>query len=275
LIDSPEQSASATTVTAVKLPNHSARPSVKHETSNIMKFSFDTKRTIRNYQTFIKAAFCAGVVAIGAQSAFAQADTKPAEDQPPIILNKPADPAGKGIAAPGGVLVTAPDEEIIIDTKPRFRDEPDSPDAPPTVRRKIKIEKGDKRIESDVEQRLARMERMIERLAERENDGTFAFNDQQFGRLQKDLNRATREADIAVKRLELEHPEMGKNFTFEHKIAVAGSAKTQRKALEAQRKALQKQMEAIDKRLESLKDEANDERESESSKENSTNSDKR
>jgi hypothetical protein len=241
-----------------------------------------------------KAALCASITALAAaQTSFAQADIKPAEELPPtIILNKPAEPtveleAGAGaeggrirlkpakIAGPAGVVIAAPDEEIIIEGKP------ESPDAPPTPRRKVKIEKGEKKIEGDMEQRLARMERMIERLVEREKVGAFAFNDKQFGKLQRDLDRATREADIAVKRLEKGHPEFGKNFTFEHKIAVAGSAKAQRKALEAQRKALQKQMEAIDKRLESLEDDADEdgaekseEQESESSKESSTSTDK-
>ena len=256
-----------------------------------MRFSFNSRL----------AAACAGMFALGAaKTSFAQADTKPPEELPTIILNKPAEPvveletdvaAENGrirlkpakIAAPAGVIIAAPDDEIIIEGNPDINGDPDSPDAPPTVRRKLKIEKGDKKIEGDIEQRLARMERMIERLVEREKVGAFAFNEKEFGKLQRDLNRATRDADIAVKRLEKGHPEFGRNFTFEHKIAVAGSAKAQRKALEAQRKALQKQMEAIDKRLDSLKDEADEngdgaeklkEQESESSKESSTNTDK-
>ena len=254
-----------------------------------MRFSFTSRL----------AAACAGMFALGAaQTSFAQADTKPPEELPTIILNKPAEPvveletdvaAENGrirlkpakIAAPAGVIIAAPDEEIIIEGKPDINGDPDSPDAPPTVRRKLKIEKGDKKIEGDLEERLARMERMIERLVEREKVGAFAFNEKEFGKLQRDLNRATREADIAVKRLEKGNPEFGRNFTFEHKIAVAGSAKAQRKALEAQRKALQKQMEAIDKRLESLEDEADsdaaeksEEHESESSKESSASTDK-
>jgi hypothetical protein len=260
-------------------------------------------RGTRGYRNVSRAALCAGIVALGAaQDSFAQADAKPPEEKPTIILNKPAETAAKldndagpgrvrldfgndsTTAAPAGVLVTAPDEEIIIEGKPKIGGGPDSPDAPPMVRRKVKIEKGDRKIEGDVEQRLARLERMIERLTERETEGAFAFNDKQFGKLQKDLNRATREADIAVKRMEKGNPEFGKNFTFEHKIAIAGSAKAQKKALEAQRKALQKQMEAIDKRIESLKDAADDdgdvreekseEHQSEISKESSTSSDK-
>jgi len=264
-----------------------------------MTLPFDAVRQPREFSTLRISAACTALAAISiAQSSFAQPDTKPPEDQPPIILNKPLDPAMDSesdmivepgriqlkpakIGAPAGVIIAAPDEEIIIEGAPKIDGKPESPDAPPAIRRKIRIEKGDKKAEADIEQRLARMERMIEKLVEREKVSAFAFNDKEFSRLQKDLNRATREADIAVKRLEKGHPEFGKNFTFEHKIAVAGNAKAQRKALEAQRKALQKQMEAIDKRLESLEnapDEDNNEKleehESEVTKESSTTTEK-
>jgi hypothetical protein len=266
-----------------------------------MTLSFNARRDTRtNSRIGIAALLAAMTVLASTQSSFAQSDAKPADDQPTIILNKPADPAVEinadvlvepgqiclkplNIAGPSDVVIAAPDEEIIIEGKPKLGGGPDSPDAPPAIRRKLKIEKGERK-EGDIEQRLARMERMIERLVERESVGAFAFNDKEFSRVQKDLNRATREAEIAVRRLDKGHPEFGKNFMFEHKIAVAGSAKAQRKALEAQRKALQKQMQAIEKRLESLEDEGDDddengseklqEEESQSSKESSTSSDK-
>jgi hypothetical protein len=73
--------------------------------------------------------------------------------------------------------------------------------------------------------------------------------------VQKEVDRAAREADVAIRKFHFAHPGGEDNFVFEHNIAIAGSVKAERKALEAHRKALEKQLEAIDQRLEKLDDE--------------------
>ena len=102
---------------------------------------------------------------------------------------------------------------------------------------------------------MERLERMIEDLSEhdrpRRKDAPFEYEQKEFGRVQKEIERAGRDAEIALKRLR-KHPRTENDFVFEHKIEIAGNAKMQRKALEAQRKALEKQIEALNRQLQSL-----------------------
>ena len=155
--------------------------------------------------------------------------------------------AQKGkISAPPGVIIAAPDEEIILETasgKPRVE-----------INKKVRAGKAD----SDIERRLERMERLIENLVEndhmlRKNAPVVAFNGKEFAKVQKDMDRAMREADMAIRKM----PKPVKNdFNFEHHFSFKGDGKNQRKVLEAQRKALQKQLEVLDRQLESLDQEA-------------------
>ena len=144
------------------------------------------------------------------------------------------------VAAPPGVIVAAPDEDIILETAP----------GKPRVQLKKNAEG---KANVDIERRLDRMERMIENLVEndrmnRKNGPVVAFNGKEFEKLQMDLDR------VATLR---KAPKLGKDdFNFEHHFSFKGDGKNQRKVLEAQRKALQKQLEVLDRQLESLDQEA-------------------
>jgi hypothetical protein len=175
------------------------------------------------------------------------------QDLPPadVIADAPVEidvdtqikaPKPARIAAPPGVIIAAPDEDIILETapgKPRVE-----------INKKVRTGKAD----SDIERRLDRMERMIETLVEndrmnRKNGPVVAFNGKEFAKVQKDMDRAMREADIAIRKM----PKIGKDdFNFEHHFSFKGDGRNQRKVLEAQRKALQKQLEVLDRQLESL-----------------------
>ena len=150
------------------------------------------------------------------------------------------------ISAPPGVIIAAPDEDIILET------------APGKPRLQINKKNPDGQANADLERRLERMERMIENLVEndrinRKNGPVVAFNGKEFAKAQKDIDRAMREADIAIRKM----PKTPKSdFNFEHHFSFKGDGKNQRKVLEAQRKALQKQLEALDRQLESLEFEA-------------------
>ena len=174
-------------------------------------------------------------------------------------------------AAPTGVVGAASGEEI-LDAAPSAPRPPKRPGAGPKPLTPGKAPKGPtvflkKGKDTSVEQRLERLERMIENPAEedrmRRKNAPLAFQQKEFARAQKEIERAGRDAEMAVRRLR-KHPGMANDFVFEHKIEIAGNARMQRKALEAQRKALEKQIEVIDQRLESL--EENEESEEEEGK---------
>lgn len=158
------------------------------------------------------------------------------------------------IAAPAGVFVAAPDEEIIV--APKKAGSPDAPKPPAVSRKKAKAKDGG--ADSDMERRLERIERMVESLAENDRmakkGGAVFFDGKEFAKVQKDIDRATRDANLAMRKMHRGVPGEDE-FVFEHKVAIAG-LKSQRKALEAHRKALQKQVEALDKQLEALDEEA-------------------
>jgi hypothetical protein len=149
-------------------------------------------------------------------------------------------PKGK-ISAPPGVIIAAPDEEIILQSAP----------GKPRVQIKKNLES---KANGDIERRLDRMERIIENLVEndrmlRKHGPVVAFNGKEFAKVQKDMDRAMREADIAIRRM----PKPVRNdFNFENHFSFKGDGANQRKVLEAQRKALQKQLEVLDRQLESL-----------------------
>ena len=145
-------------------------------------------------------------------------------------------PKGK-ISAPPGVIITAPEEDIILETSP----------GKPRVQ--INKKNREDKPNSEIERRLQRMERLIENLVEndlvnRKNGPVVAFHGKEFDKLQKDLNR------VATFRKTPKPPKA--DFNFEHHFSFKGDGKTQRKVLEAQRKALRKQLEALDRQLESL-----------------------
>ena len=140
--------------------------------------------------------------------------------------------------------------------------EPDSPEPPAPARRKVQIVRdGDSA--ADFERRLARLERMIENIvSEGKGKKAFAFgpgafppdihfDQKEFGKMRKEIDRATREADLAARRIQKIHPNINREIRIEGKLA-GPHGKMQRKALEAQRKALEKQLQALDHRLESL-----------------------
>lgn len=86
------------------------------------------------------------------------------------------------------------------------------------------------------------------------------FNEKEMAKVQREIERAAREAGTIARQFHRGHPD-GKddflpggkgNFVFEHDFGIAGDAKFQRKALEAHRKALEKQLESINKRIEAL-----------------------
>ncbi|MGZ8938117.1 MAG: DUF5320 domain-containing protein [Limisphaerales bacterium] len=172
-----------------------------------------------------------------------------------------------------GPRVGASDEEIFLDSAPVAPKPPKvlkgpkalkSAKAPKQPKGPVVVLKKERITDAGLEQRMERLERMIEDLAGNHSEGDrihmkngpFEFQEKEFGRLQKEIERAGRQAEIAAKRFR-GHPGMENDFVFEHKIEIAGNARMQRKALEAQRKALEKQLEVIDQRLESL--EQNDE----------------
>jgi hypothetical protein len=148
-------------------------------------------------------------------------------------------PKGK-ISAPPGVIIAAPDEDMILETAPG--------------KPRVQIKKNpDGKPNGDIERRLERMERMIENLVEndrvnRKNSPVLAFNGKELDKLQKDLDR------VATFR-KAPKPPKG-DFNFEHHFSFKGDGKNQRKVLEAHRKALQKQLEALDRQVESLDQEA-------------------
>jgi hypothetical protein len=164
----------------------------------------------------------------------------------------------RGVGAPEGVEVISPDDdEIVLDTKPRRAAPPVGPTGPkpPRIVRKVQVgpEGGD-----EMARRLERLESKLEALTERERmmrRENVALNEKQLARVQREVERAAREADVAIRKFQFAHPGGEEGFAFEHRVAVAGSAKAQRKALEAQRKALEKQLEAIDRRLEEMTEE--------------------
>jgi predicted ribosome quality control (RQC) complex YloA/Tae2 family protein len=139
------------------------------------------------------------------------------------------------------VIIAAPDEEIILQSAP----------GKPRVQIKKNLES---KANGDIERRLDRMERIIENLVEndrmlRKHGPVVAFNGKEFAKVQKDMDRAMREADIAIRRM----PKPVRNdFNFENHFSFKGDGANQRKVLEAQRKALQKQLEVLDRQLESL-----------------------
>src|SRR5688572_4031990 len=114
------------------------------------------------------------------------------------------------IAAPPGVIIAAPDEDIILETAP----------GKPRVQLK---KNADGKANADIERRLERMERMIENLVEndrmnRKNGPVVAFNGKELERLQKDLDR------VATFR------KPGKDeFNFEHHFSFKGDGKVHRK----------------------------------------------
>jgi chaperonin cofactor prefoldin len=146
------------------------------------------------------------------------------------------------------VIVAAPDEEVVIKAK-----KPAPPAGPKAPKGAPKMVIRHKQGEDSMERRMARLEQMVERLAEREQrlerfEGD--FQRPELGKLQEDIERAARDADLAMRRFH--RAGKGKDFVFEHKFALEGDVKMQRKALEAQRKAMEKHLEAIDKQLEKL-----------------------
>ena len=105
---------------------------------------------------------------------------------------------------------------------------------------------------------MQRLEQKLDALAERERTSRkneLVLNDKAMAKVQKEIDRASREADVAIRKFHFTHPGGEDAFAFEHKFHVAGTSKAQRKALEAQRMALEKQLEAIDRRLEELEEE--------------------
>ncbi|HEX7859470.1 MAG TPA: hypothetical protein VF773_04030 [Verrucomicrobiae bacterium] len=158
------------------------------------------------------------------------------------------------IAGPPGVIIAAPDEEIILESKPRKVAQPVGV-KPPKAEKKVRIVKMGEG-EDALERRLERLEQKLEALADNDRmlrKQSLALNEKQLAKIQGDIDRATREADVAVRRFKF-HPGEQNDFVFEHKIAIAGDARSQRKALEAQRKALEKQLESINQRLEAIEE---------------------
>ena len=217
------------------------------------------------------ASFCA--LGFSAHLLFAQEE---APSKPPVTLTPPNVEvendavteasedklelrSGKArIAAPPGVVIAAPDEEIILESKPR-KVAPPVGVKPPKGEKKVRIVKMGEG-EDALERRLERLEQKLEALAENDRmlrKQSLALNEKQLAKIQGDIDRATREADVAVRRFKFQPGEQN-DFVFEHKFAIAGDGKSQRKALEAQRKALEKQLEAINQRLDTLEEDGNE-----------------
>lgn len=160
------------------------------------------------------------------------------------------------IGGPAGVEVVSPDDEdIVIDNRPKKPVPPGGP-RPPRIEKRIKI--GPNGVDEELARRMERLEQKLDALAERERmmrKNELVLNDKAMAKVQREIDHAAREADAAIRKFHFAHPGGEDEFRFEHKVAIAGTAQVQRKALEAQRKALEKQLEAIDRRLEELEDE--------------------
>lgn len=162
------------------------------------------------------------------------------------------------IGGPAGVEVISPDEEIVIDTKPKKPTPPKGP-KPPKVEKKIRITNGDG--DEEMARRMERLEQKLEAMSERNQSmrrNEIVLNDKAMAKVQREVDRAAREADVAIRKFHFAHPGGEDAFAFEHKFHIAGTSKAQRKALEAQRMALEKQLEAIDRRLEELGEEGDE-----------------
>ena len=222
------------------------------------------------------AAALVAVLGIGfaPQIAVAQSAAEPASPDEEIAPADVVPPrAGVAIAAPvpvsprrarvavAAAVPVAPGVVPYIAAEPPDAPEPARPNAPRKARA---------RADGSVEERLERLERMIEELVARDkatygNDGTshrwqgYKLDPNEFGRMQREMERANKEVERAAKEASRNLQEAQKNWNFEgfqnFQWGDFKNPKAHRKALEAQRKALEKQLQAVEQRLDALQDE--------------------
>ena len=212
------------------------------------------------------------------QVAVAQATTEPASPDEEIASEDVVPPrAGVAIAAPVPVAPRRPRVAVaavmpVAPGIPYIAAEP--PDALEPARPGSAPRKARARADGSVEERLDRLEKMIEELVGREKGGfsygTYgkgsAFHDawqghdpKEFARMQRELERANKEVERAAKDAARSLQEAQKNWNFEgfqnFQWGDFKNPKAHRKALEAQRKALEKQLQAVEQRIDALQDE--------------------
>jgi hypothetical protein len=210
-------------------------------------------------------------VAIPAQPAAAATPSEPAEPDAPAL-------AGSGPRVKPFIGHPVPPSVAIGVTAPPFRSQPHVASVVAPDNRALYVAAGDTPEEGgprakpraraggdeSIERRLDRLERMIEKLAQRDAERKdlqfqfqdkfnpdFRFNQQDFAKLNekisKDAAKAAEKAARDAEKIAKEH----KGWMFENKGEMDG-LKATRQALEAQREALEKQVQALQRQIQRL-----------------------
>lgn len=158
------------------------------------------------------------------------------------------------IVAPAALAVPSPSVAPLIasagpEPLPPGEDGPRPPKA-----RSAKINKN----EATLERRMDRLEKMLEQLLARDGSPknketglNFNWNDNEFGRMQKEIERAAKDAERVAMEMQKTHAQHWKDAGWPG----GKHFKMQRQVLEAQRKNLERQLQSVEQRLDALEDE--------------------